>query len=63
MVPLGRMAGMGNSVIGALFTMGSVVIAVPVGLMFNGTPLPVMVAGLICSGLALVLFRLERKEA
>ena len=63
MVPLGRMAGMGNSVIGALFTMGSVVIAAPVGLAFNGTPVPVMVAGVICSGLALVLFRLERKEA
>ncbi|AVW90960.1 multidrug effflux MFS transporter [Celeribacter baekdonensis] len=63
MVPLGRLAGMGNSVIGALFTMGSVVIAAPVGLMFNGTPVPVMVAGLICSGLALVLFRMEKPEA
>ncbi|WP_339690747.1 multidrug effflux MFS transporter [Celeribacter baekdonensis] len=63
MVPLGRLAGMGNSVIGALFTMGSVVIAAPVGLMFNGTPVPVMVAGLICSGLALALFRMEKPEA
>ncbi|SFI81314.1 multidrug effflux MFS transporter [Celeribacter neptunius] len=62
LVPLGRLAGLANSVIGALFTMGSVLIAAPVGLAFNGTPIPVMTAGIICSGLALLLFRLERKD-
>ncbi|AJE47256.1 multidrug effflux MFS transporter [Celeribacter indicus] len=59
--PLGRLAGLANSLIGATFTMGSVLIAAPVGLMFNGTAIPVVTAGMICSGLALFLFRLERR--
>ncbi|MCA0043784.1 multidrug effflux MFS transporter [Celeribacter litoreus] len=63
LVPLGKLAGLANSVIGALFTMGSVIIAAPVGLAFNGTPVPVILAALICSGLALLLFKMERKEA
>jgi Arabinose efflux permease len=59
LVPLGRLAGLANSLIGAVFTMGSVLIAAPVGLAFNGTPIPVMAAGIFCSGLALILFRFE----
>lgn len=59
--PLGRLAGLASSVIGAIFTMGSVIIAAPVGLAFNGTPLPVMIAGIVCSGLALLLFRFEHQ--
>lgn len=59
LVPLGRLAGLANSLIGAVFTMGSVLIAAPVGLAFNGTPIPVMAAGMICSALALILFRFE----
>jgi DHA1 family bicyclomycin/chloramphenicol resistance-like MFS transporter len=59
LVPLGRLAGLANSLIGAVFTMGSVLIAAPVGLAFNGTPVPVMIAGIFCSGLALILFRFE----
>ncbi len=42
--PVGHIAGMAASVIGAISTVSSVVLAVPVGLMFNGTPLPLMVA-------------------
>ncbi|WP_460273701.1 multidrug effflux MFS transporter [Celeribacter sp. ULVN23_4] len=59
LVPLGRLAGLANSLIGAVFTMGSVIIAAPVGLAFNGTPIPVMIAGIFCSGLALILFKFE----
>ncbi|ATG46698.1 multidrug effflux MFS transporter [Celeribacter ethanolicus] len=59
LVPLGRLAGLANSLIGAVFTMGAVLIAAPVGLAFNGTPIPVMAAGILCSGLALILFRFE----
>ncbi len=62
LVPLGHLAGLANSIIGALFTMGSVLIAAPVGLAFNGTPVPVILAAFLCSAGALVLFRMERAE-
>ena len=40
MEPLGHIAGMAASVIGAVATVLSVVIAAPVGLAFDGTPVP-----------------------
>lgn len=60
LLPMGRLAGLASSVIGALFTTGAVFIAAPVGLMFNGTPVPAMAAGAVCSALALLIFRMER---
>lgn len=60
LLPVGRLAGLASSVIGALFTVGGVFIAAPVGLMFNGTPVPVMLCSAICSALALLVFRMER---
>ncbi|NHB77306.1 multidrug effflux MFS transporter [Rhodobacter calidifons] len=55
MEPVGHIAGLAASVISSLATVGSVLLAIPVGLAFNGTVLPLLVgvAGLI--GLALVL--------
>ncbi len=53
MEPLGHIAGMAASAISALSTLGSVVIAVPIGLAFDGTPLPLLasVAALMVAGL------------
>ncbi|MFC3061431.1 multidrug effflux MFS transporter [Paenirhodobacter populi] len=52
MQKMGHLAGMAASVIAAISTIGAVVIAAPVGLMFRGTPMPLVVAALICSTIA-----------
>lgn len=54
---MGHIAGMAASVVTALSTVGAVAIAAPVGLMFNGTPLPIVLATLSCSSLAWLLMR------
>lgn len=53
--PMGHMAGMATSVFSALATVGAVVLTVPIGLAFNGTPLPLMVGSLCAIVLAYVL--------
>lgn len=55
--PVGHIAGMAASVTGAISTVVSVVIAVPVGLMFDGSPVPLMGAVACFSGLALLIMR------
>lgn len=52
MEPMGHMAGKAASLMAAFATIGGVVIAVPIGLAYNGTPLPIAFAMLICSALA-----------
>ncbi|WP_020039239.1 multidrug effflux MFS transporter [Salipiger mucosus] len=64
MEPMGHIAGLAASVIGALATVMAVLFAVPVGLMFDGTPLPLAIGICVEAGLALLLMRwLARKEA
>ncbi len=58
MEPLGHLAGLGASVIGSLATVAAVLIAIPVGLAFDGTPLPLMWGVLISSVCALALTRM-----
>lgn len=56
MEPVGHMAGMAASVIGSVSTVVSVCLAAPLGLAFDGTPLPLML-GVGCfaaTGLALM---------
>ncbi|SLN12658.1 Bicyclomycin resistance protein [Roseovarius litorisediminis] len=48
MEPLGHIAGMAASVIGSLATVGSVILTVPIGLAFDGTPMPLFLGVLIC---------------
>lgn len=55
---MGHIAGMTASVMAAVSTLAAVAIAAPVGLAFNGTPLPVVLAALICSTLAALLMRM-----
>ncbi|WP_199259779.1 multidrug effflux MFS transporter [Paracoccus binzhouensis] len=54
---MGHVAGMAASVIGAVSTFGAVLIAAPVGLLFDGTARPIVLATLACSGLAALLMR------
>lgn len=54
---VGHIAGMATSVISAISTVLAVVIAGPVGLAFDGTPLPSMIAVAVCSALAYGLMR------
>jgi DHA1 family bicyclomycin/chloramphenicol resistance-like MFS transporter len=49
--PVGHIAGMAASVIGAISTIASVVLAVPVGLLFDGTPVPMMVSVAVLTAL------------
>lgn len=61
--PLGHIAGMGASITTGLATVGSVLLAIPVGLAFDGTPLPLMagVAVFAVTG-RMIMLRLDRAE-
>lgn len=54
---MGHLAGMAASVVAAVSTIGAVLIAAPVGLLYDGTARPIILATLVCSGLALRLMR------
>ncbi|RCW86631.1 DHA1 family bicyclomycin/chloramphenicol resistance-like MFS transporter [Paracoccus lutimaris] len=54
---MGHVAGMAASVVAAVSTIGAVLIAAPVGLAYDGTARPIILATLVCSGLALWLMR------
>lgn len=58
--PLGHVAGTASAIIGALPTVTAMAIAAPIGLAFNGTPLPLLIGVTVCSGLALALMQLDR---
>ncbi len=55
--PLGHIAGMAASVVGAISTILGVVLAVPIGLAFDGTPVPLYIGTMVCSALAFALMR------
>lgn len=61
MEPMGHIAGLAASVIGAVATVIAVALAVPVGLAFDGTPLPLFVGILIEAMIALGLMLYLRK--
>ncbi|MBN9675005.1 multidrug effflux MFS transporter [Salipiger bermudensis] len=64
MEPVGHIAGLAASVIGAVATVAGVLIAVPNGLMFDGTPVPLAAGIFVEAILALLLMRwLLRAEA
>lgn len=54
---MGHIAGMAASVVAAISTLAAVLIAAPVGLLYDGTALPVVVATLTCSAAAVLLMR------
>ena len=55
MEPVGHIAGLAASVVSAIATVGSVLLAIPVGLAFDGTAIPLMTGVSVFVGLALVL--------
>jgi MFS transporter, DHA1 family, multidrug resistance protein len=55
--PVGHIAGLAASVIGAISTVLSVALAIPVGLMFDGTPLPLIASVGIFAAAGLALMR------
>lgn len=57
MEPMGHIAGMAASVIGAVATVSGALLAAPMGLMFDGTPFWLIVAILTEVSLALILMR------
>ncbi|MCF6315123.1 MAG: multidrug effflux MFS transporter [Marinosulfonomonas sp.] len=62
MEPMGHMAGIAASVVSSISTVLAVAIAAPVGLAFDGTPLPVIIGVFCCAILALGLMQLIRHE-
>ena len=66
MEPMGHIAGMAASVVGAISTVLAALIASPVGLMFDGTTKPLALAMLLmaCGAYALMLYmgRMENRQ-
>ena len=54
---MGHIAGMAASIVAAISTLAAVLVAAPVGLLYNGTAIPAITATLICSGIAWALMR------
>ncbi|GGX62375.1 MFS transporter [Tateyamaria omphalii] len=61
MEPMGHIAGMAASVIGAVSTVLGAALASPVGLMFDGTPLPLVATVLIACLIASILMQMMRR--
>jgi DHA1 family bicyclomycin/chloramphenicol resistance-like MFS transporter len=61
MEELGHIAGFAASVITAISTVVSVLLAVPVGLAFDGTPVPLLAGATVFSVLALGLIQFARR--
>jgi MFS transporter, DHA1 family, multidrug resistance protein len=59
--PMGHIAGTAASVVGALSTVLSVMIAAPIGLAFDGTLVPLAAGTFVCSSLAWWLMRKSRE--
>jgi MFS transporter, DHA1 family, multidrug resistance protein len=62
MEPVGHIAGLAASVISSLATVGSVIVAIPVGLAFDGTVVPLLIGVAILIGLALILSLITLQE-
>ncbi len=62
MEPVGHIAGTAASVIGSISTMLAVLIAAPIGLAFDGTPLPVALGLMIAAALGAYLMRFITRE-
>ena len=61
---MGHIAGMAASVIGAISTVLAAAIAAPIGLLFNGTLLPITLGILVMSSIGyLIMLHMARVEA
>ena len=55
MEPMGHVAGMASSLIGAVSTVGGALLATPIGLAFDGTPVPLTLGVALASVVAILL--------
>ncbi len=60
--PMGHIAGTASALVGAISTTVAVAIAVPIGLAFNGTPVPLIAGTAICSVLAWIGMQLPEDD-
>ncbi len=60
MQPLGHIAGIGASVVMSFSTVFAALIAMPISLAYDGTPLPLIQGMMICAGIALALMLIAR---
>lgn len=60
--PMGHVAGMASAVIGSIATVVCIVLAFPVGQMFDGTGLPLVVGVALCAGTACLMNLLMRRH-
>ena len=58
--PMGHVAGTAASVVSAVSTIFAVFVAAPIGLAFDGTPVPLLSGALVCAGLGWLLMRGSR---
>ncbi len=61
--PLGHMAGIGASVVMSLSTIGAALIAVPISLAYDGTPMPLIFGMILCAITSLALMLIARRVA
>jgi MFS transporter, DHA1 family, multidrug resistance protein len=61
--PMGHIAGMAAAVVGAVSTVAAVLLAAPVGQLYDGTPVPLAASVMLCSGTAFLLMRRIRPAA
>jgi MFS transporter, DHA1 family, multidrug resistance protein len=62
MEPMGHIAGMASAIVGALSTLLGVLIAIPIGLAFDGTALPLTIGYVLCIGVSFALMLSNPKE-
>lgn len=63
MQPMGHIAGMASSIISAVATIMAVFVAAPIGLLFDGTPVPLFLGAATCAALALFVASRLREMA
>ena len=63
LAPLGHLAGLASSVVIATATVLAVGVAAPLGLQFDGTPVPLLAGVVVLLLLAIVLMHLMPREA
>jgi len=63
MEPMGHIAGMAASIIGAVSTVLGIAIAIPIGLSFNGTYTPLAIGAVACTGAGyLMMLQIKKLE-
>ncbi len=63
MEPMGHIAGTASALIGAISTIGSMVLVIPIGQMYNGTGLPLIFGVGFCAGMGFLLNQWNPREA